>query len=361
MSVSIMAEQNSTNGRSLKNGRSTVSPLFRTGFRLAAAAAPGLAARAAERLFITPPRQPAPAAERDALAGAERFEVNASGERLACFRLGDGPAVLLLHGWGGRSAQLAPIARALQARGCAAVLVDLPAHGGSTGRTASAIQFAAAAAAVADRVGARAAVGHSMGAAALALALQEGLRLDAAVLVGPPRTPGVFFARFAEALALPEDVRQGAHARLTRRFGIAPEDLDVVRAAPGLATPALVFHDRRDAEVPFGDGEAIAAAWPGAQLVATDGLGHRRILRKPEIAAAAAEFVLARIPRCACGALTSPEPGAAGRCAGCVLSSELWDVSARHPRGPLRPQASGFRPEFGGTRTSETRAHSNSS
>jgi len=40
-----------------------------------------------------------------------------------------------------------------------------------------------------------------------------------------------------------------------------------------------VLHDRRDAEVPFAHGAALAAAWPGAALRPSDGLGHRRILR----------------------------------------------------------------------------------
>jgi pimeloyl-ACP methyl ester carboxylesterase len=41
----------------------------------------------------------------------------------------------------------------------------------------------------------------------------------------------------------------------------------------------LVVHDENDREVPIACGEAIARAWPGAELVRTRGLGHQRILR----------------------------------------------------------------------------------
>ncbi|WP_369916216.1 hypothetical protein [Plantactinospora sp. KBS50] len=51
------------------------------------------------------------------------------------------------------------------------------------------------------------------------------------------------------------------------------------------------MHDRDDAAVPYGDGVAIAAAWTGATLRATDGLGHHRLLRDPEVIAAVVDFV----------------------------------------------------------------------
>ena len=42
--------------------------------------------------------------------------------------------------------------------------------------------------------------------------------------------------------------------------------------------PTLVVHDRRDKETPYQVGADLAAAWPNATLVSTDGLGHQRIL-----------------------------------------------------------------------------------
>jgi pimeloyl-ACP methyl ester carboxylesterase len=54
-----------------------------------------------------------------------------------------------------------------------------------------------------------------------------------------------------------------------------------------------VIHDRDDAEVPVANGEAIAAAWPGAQLVTTGGLGHTRIVHDPQVVARAVAFVTA--------------------------------------------------------------------
>ena len=59
--------------------------------------------------------------------------------------------------------------------------------------------------------------------------------------------------------------------------------LDVDRSTPDLTFPGLVIHDVDDDEVPLGDARAVASGWPGADLVTTAGLGHRRILRDDEV------------------------------------------------------------------------------
>jgi pimeloyl-ACP methyl ester carboxylesterase len=299
---------------------------LRASFAVLGRLAPGAAGAVAERLFLTPPRHAAPAREREALAAARPFEVRLGRTALRAWRLGEGPAVLLVHGWGGRGAQLLPLGAELREAGYSLVTFDGPAHGRSGGRVASVPAFADAIAAVAEHSGARAAVAHSMGGAGLALALLRGLPLDAGVVVGTPRSPARFFRAFGEAMGLPPRARDAARARLTRRVGFDIEAMDLPRLAAGAPpVPLLVVHDRGDAEVPFADGADIAAAWPGARLLATEGLGHRRILRDPAVASAAAAFVLEHAPRCACGRLAR----AGDACDGCQLSAELYDRESR--------------------------------
>src|SRR5512144_807310 len=225
---------------------------LRAAFALLGRVAPGAAGAMAERLFLTPPRHAAPPREREALAGAVPFEVRLGRIALRAWRLGDGPAVLLCHGWGGRGAQILSLGQPLREAGFSLVTYDAPAHGRSGGRLASVPVFAEAIAAVAEQSGARAAVAHSMGGAALALALLRGLRLDAGVVVGTPRSPWPFFRAFGEVMALPPGVRDAARARLERRVGFSADAFDLPRmAAAAPPVPLLVVHDRDDAEVPF--------------------------------------------------------------------------------------------------------------
>jgi pimeloyl-ACP methyl ester carboxylesterase len=255
--------------------------------------------------------------------------VDAGREILRGVRLGRGPAVLLVHGWGGRSSQLAAFAPPLLEAGCSVIAFDGPAHGASSGRTTNMPEFADAIRHVAARFRARAAIAHSLGGAAISLALHRGLTLESVVLIAPPRTPAAFLDAFCSSLGLRAETREALRLRIERRVGLRMSELAVPRFAAGLRTPALVFHDRADAEVPWEDGAAIAAAWPGARLESTEGLGHRRILRVPAVVSEAASFVIDRLPRCGCGRLASCLHDGTPRCEACLLSLHLWDRAGR--------------------------------
>jgi pimeloyl-ACP methyl ester carboxylesterase len=76
------------------------------------------------------------------------------------------------------------------------------------------------------------------------------------------------------------------------------DELDGPELAPRLRTELLVVHDRDDREVPYEDGEETASRWPGARLVTTTGLGHRRILGDRDVVETVAAFATgARAPR----------------------------------------------------------------
>lgn len=328
--VAIPDANKSTTGRSQAG---PVAPAaLGAGLRALFGAAPALAERLALRLFSTPPRHPPPPREAAALVAAEPFALAAGGTTLRGHRLGEGPAVLLVHGWGGRGGQLAALAPPLLAGGCSVVVFDGPAHGASGGRTTDLGRHVAGLAAVARHFGARAALAHSFGAAALVLAMERGLALDAAVLVGPPRSPRQFLEAFCAAFGLGPGARARVARRLERRVGVALDALDGPQLVRAFATPALIVHDRDDGEVPFEDGVALADAWPGARLLATEGLGHRRVLRDGAVAAAVAAFVLAALPRCACGRLAAAHAHGAPRCETCALALYL---ERREERGEL--------------------------
>jgi pimeloyl-ACP methyl ester carboxylesterase len=287
--------ENRTTVRSFR--RIGVPRAVRAGVGVLEAVAPALAERVAERMFMTPPRHHQPSWERAAVRSWEPFALRDGAAVVRGFRVGTGPAVLLVHGWGGRGSQLALLAPPLVESGCSAIAIDGPGHGASDTRTTTLVEFADAVGAVAVGVGARAVVAHSFGAAALAFALHRGLALEAAVLLAPASTPRAFFDLFCRALGLRPGTRDALRRRIERNVGMSMDDLEVPRLASDLDTPALVVHDRADAEVPFEAGASIAASWPGARLLATDGLGHRRILRHPRVASEIASFVVGRLWR----------------------------------------------------------------
>src|SRR5262245_48112387 len=96
--------EKSTIVRSYKEPR--LISLFATGNWMLSALAPRTASRLAERLFLTPPRIRRPASEAALLASAHVRSRQVGTRQINTASWGSGPAVLLVHGWGGRGTQL---------------------------------------------------------------------------------------------------------------------------------------------------------------------------------------------------------------------------------------------------------------
>jgi pimeloyl-ACP methyl ester carboxylesterase len=270
----------------------------RASFQLLSLFAPGTAARVAAKLFLTPPPPRPLSGKAQALfaKASDRFTVKLEtsfGDRDETSRVsvalwGRGPAVYLLHGWGGRGASCASFVEPLIEAGFTAVAIDAPGHGESPAPRTSILHFAAALSAVVESVGpARALVGHSLGGAASSFAMRRGLASDRVVFVGAPAQPAEFFDVFLGRLGIPERLHAPIRAGVERDYGFGWDDLRV--AAPekapfgGADVPALVVHDVDDAEVDYTNAGRIADAWPGAELVTTHGLGHHRVLRDRDV------------------------------------------------------------------------------
>ena len=277
------------------NVRSTAVGLLGGTLRAVGSVAPPLAPALAELLFRMPHRHGNPAREREWLAAAQRHRVRYGGEQLPAWSWGEGPSVLLVHGWEGRGGQMGALALGLAAAGFRAVAFDAPAHGGSRRRLSSLPQFAGAVAAAAEGLGGvHAVVGHSFGAAAACWSVAEGLAVERLALLAPAWDLDGYMTRFGELLGVRRGIVDGMVARLERRFAFDWSEgrrpaVAAARRAPG--TRVLVVHDEDDDETPWQGGVEVARAWPRGELLTTRGLGHHRLLRDARVVAAVSSFV----------------------------------------------------------------------
>ncbi len=212
------------------------------------------------------------------------------------WRWGEGPAVLVVHGWEDDHHCFDAIIAALVKRGQAVVAFDLPAHGKSGG-TQSTIPLAAqAVAGVAQALGpVRAVAGHSLGGAAMTFAITEGwLEVERAVVIAAPTGPTYMLTALAKRLGMSEARKEKLFEELKRVVGYRPEEIELMPRVAKLDIPALIVHSKDDAMVRFITGEKWAANWPGAQLLALEKLGHRRLLFDPATAGKIAEFLVQR-------------------------------------------------------------------
>ncbi|MDB5965488.1 MAG: alpha/beta hydrolase [Polaromonas sp.] len=280
-------------------GTSPVTRVFRWGLGLAQRLWPGLAVRAAHRLFCTPLPPKWMARRRPFPAGWRHEAWPFGGATLTVYRQPEapqGPVVLLLHGWGGHAGQMLALAAALTARGLQPVLLEMPAHGRSAGQASNLPQFARALDYACGRLLAQghalhAVVAHSLGANASALAASRGLAVQRLVLLAPPASPVEYTRMFASVFGLKESTRLAMQRRIEAREGVVMTQFEPAYVGPRIALPTLIVHDRQDSINRFADGVAYRDAIAGATLFATEGLGHRRILGDPAVLAQVAAFL----------------------------------------------------------------------
>jgi pimeloyl-ACP methyl ester carboxylesterase len=259
--------------------------------------APALGARWAARLWFTIPRG---GHQGRRLPDGDRFEVPVPGGSVTGWSWGgrDGDAVYLVHGWGGSAGQLGAFVEPLLLAGYRVVAFDAPSHGasppGPSGpRRGTILEFAAALRAVAGATGpAHAVVAHSLGCAATAFAMRDGLAAGRVAFVAPFVNVLPYTYGFASRLGFGERVRAGMVRRIERRIGMPMSSFDLTAMAPQPALPPLlVVHDHDDRETRWPDSRDLSRAWPRARLLTTTGLGHRRILSDREVVAAVVRFV----------------------------------------------------------------------
>lgn len=254
--------------------------------------------------------------------------------------MGEGPALLLLHGTGAASHSWRGVAPAL-AKHYTVIAPDLPGHGFTAGRPGGGLAMPAMARAVAElmvklELRPVAIVGHSAGAAIAARMVLDRLSAPAAIVglgaallpfpgLGARLFPGlarllfvnpfapVLFARMARR---PGEVERfmprstgsridpGGLECYRRLLGtpahcagaitmMADWDLEALkRDLPALRTRLLLVHGDRDAAIPVSAAREAAALAPGAEVAILPGLGHLAHEERPEeVAALIAEFV----------------------------------------------------------------------
>lgn len=267
---------------------------LRAGFAIGSLLAPEATARRAGRLFCTPfAKRRAPPLPSE--VGAEVGIVDIDGLRIATYAWGDPsrqPYVLFAHGWASNGLRIAPWIAPLRAAGYAVVGFDQAGHGRSGGRRTNLVEFACHLLAIGNRFGPAAAViGHSLGGAAAAVALANGLKARRAVLVAPPADPLLVADQFAGMIGMARHLARRMFAQFERSMRFAVEDLQAQHLAPGIGAPALVVHDLEDREVPWSEGERYARYWQQARLLSTRGLGHHRVMDDAAVIDAAMRFL----------------------------------------------------------------------
>ncbi|PRA49301.1 MULTISPECIES: alpha/beta fold hydrolase [Pseudomonas] len=241
--------------------------------------APQMVANKMRQVFMTPRETPPRDWELPLLASAERITLRFG---LSALRWGQGPTVLLMHGWEGRPTQFASLINALVGAGYTAVALDGPAHGRSPGHEANVMLFARAMLeAAAELPPLHAVIGHSMGGASAMLAVQLGLRTENLVSIAAPARILSVLRGFAKFVGMPARARSAFIRKIEQEVGIPASRLDVAHYQ--LDMPGLIVHAEDDTFVRVSESQLIHEAWFDSRLLRLETGGHQRVLADPRV------------------------------------------------------------------------------
>jgi pimeloyl-ACP methyl ester carboxylesterase len=211
-----------------------------------------------------------------------------------------GRTLLVVHGWGSRIDYMQGLIRGLRQTGATVIGLDLPGHGGSTGRYLTVPLAIEAIDAAWRQFGPfDAVVGHSFGGfvSAMSAAGPEDWMTrhtpGKLVLIGSPVAAEHVFSQFSGQMGFTRKVSRAMDEEVQR---IAGQPIAFFSAGRMLVDkpdlPVLVLHAEDDKEVSAKAARLYAEAGPHVRLQWLNGLGHRRIVNSPQTIDAITKFLV---------------------------------------------------------------------
>lgn len=250
---------------------------------------PGITSKIAYRLFSTPQVRAKHKTSDPLLERAKVFDFLYAGELLKGYEWGDGEKVaILVHGWESRGTALRSMVPMLLKDGYKVYTFDGPAHGNSTGKRTHLIHFSGALKALISRIeNVDCVITHSFGGAAITYCMQrylKDLELEKLVMLAVPSNMVSIFKEAVDVMKIPKIVAKRLLMRMEKLAGEKIHNLSLPELGKGLKVQqTLIIHDLGDNVVPFHFAKEIYESWDNTILVATEGLGHYRLLKNEKV------------------------------------------------------------------------------
>ncbi len=239
------------------------------------------APRLLKRAFAPPERDVAAHPSDCGLSATDLWIDGPNGKRLHAWWIpADGPApvVIVLHGWGGNSGDMLPIAPGLADSGFHSLFLDARRHGQSDfedfmsmPRFAEDLEAAVGDLLERDDVTAIGVIGHSVGAAASIYAAANNPAIDAVVAVASFAHPAEMMR---ENFPFPAPVTWALLQVVERMIGHRYDDIAPRNRISDVEVPVMLMHGDADSVIPFQDSIDLHDRLAGSELVIVPGGTH---------------------------------------------------------------------------------------
>ena len=255
-----------------------------------------LAVKIGELLFITPINFPTPQREEHMYKSAQKKRLivpKIKREIEILFYGHSKKKVLLVHGWAGRSTQLFAFANTLLEKGFMVISFDGPAHGKSSGKQTTMLDFLETIRKIDKTYGPfEAGIGHSFGGMCLYNTTASFLKLKTLVTIGSCDYVSHIIHDFAKNLHLKKHHAKKIQSRLEKKWQIRVDDFSSSQMAKKINIPVLLIHDTEDGDIPVSCAYHIRQNLKKGSLLLSHGLGHTKILRSTKIVKRSVKFIV---------------------------------------------------------------------
>lgn len=204
--------------------------------------------------------------------------------------------VMVVHGFESAAGNFEKYITAFIQKGYEVLAFDAPAHGLSSGRQVNVLIYKEMILAVQEKYGpVQSFMAHSFGGMALNLALAEMKYAEDTrmALIAPLTETTTSIDLFFKTIGLNDiAVRQEFEKIIVSRGGHPSSWFSLFRIVPEIKAEILWIHDKDDDVTPWSDAIKVKEKnFSHIHFISTQGLGHRKIYRDPEVIRAVVDFL----------------------------------------------------------------------
>ena len=211
------------------------------------------------------------------LREARLRQENVAGHRIQTYNWkGQGPKVLLIHGWESNTFRWRNLIEPLTQADFDVYAFDAPAHGASSGKYLHVPLYTQCVEHLVRTFKPDHLIGHSVGGMTTLYHTYRhpNPEIEKIVTIGAPSEFHEIMENYQKLLGFNDRVLSALDTYIQNRFGFGIRDFSTSRFALEIDKPGLLLHDRKDAVAPYSASVRVNKNWKGSELISTEGLGH---------------------------------------------------------------------------------------
>ncbi len=215
-------------------------------------------------------------------------------EAIYSYRWGEGPEVIVAHGWEARGVQFSKFIKPLVEKGFSVVAFDAPAHGDSEKTFSHIMEFIEALRVVSDDCkNLKAIMAHSMGCTSTIKVITDSFNQEDVKLIWIAGHLNLFsyLENWAKRQGFPMSILNSVVESIEDRYQMNFLKVQTDALMDKIKTETLLIHDKEDNRTDYKNAVKLHEIIPNSHLHMTEGLGHFKILKAKEIVNIVTDFL----------------------------------------------------------------------